>query len=268
MDTPGVRHAVPFAGFDGATFTNAPNAGAIFSSFAPFAERVPNGQSDIHILADLRRRLSTIQEAFIITIPPPPVRGIGNAGGFKMMVQDKRGRWLPALEAATQYLVAAANQTPGLVGVFSLFNTRTPKLYADIDRVKAEMLAVPTDNVFDALEVYLGSVFVNNFNYLGRTYQVTAQADGPFRQTVSDIANLKTRSSSCSMVPIGAVTTFHDITGPYRVPRYNLYPAAELQGNTLPGYSTGYALAAMDKLAADRLPDGFGYEWTELAYQE
>ena len=185
-----------------------------------------------------------------------------------MMVQDKRGRGLIALEAATQDLVAAANQTPGLVGVFSLFNTRTPKLFADIDRVKAEILGVPAENVSDALEVYLGSVFVNEFNYLGRTYQVTAQADGQFRQDISDIANLKTRSSSGRMVPIGAVTTFRDITGPYRVPRYNLYPAAELQGNTLPGYSTGYALAAMEKLATDRLPDGFGYEWTELAYQE
>jgi HAE1 family hydrophobic/amphiphilic exporter-1 len=268
LETPGVVHAVPFAGLDGATFTNAPNAGAIFAALAPFPERVAKGLSADRILADLRTRLGAIEEAFTIVIPPPPVRGIGNAGGFKMMVQDKRGRGLPALEAATQDLVAAANQTPGLVGVFSLFNTRTPKLYADIDRVKAEMLAVPTDKVFEALEVYLGSVFVNNFNYLGRTYQVTAQADGPFRQTISDIANLKTRNSSGRMVPIGAVTTFRDITGPYRVPRYNLYPAAELQGNTLPGFSTGYALAAMDKLAADRLPDGFGYEWTELAYQE
>jgi hydrophobe/amphiphile efflux-1 (HAE1) family protein len=268
LETPGVVHAVPFAGLDGATFTNAPNAGAIFAALAPFPERVAKGLSADRILADLRTRLGAIEEAFTIVIPPPPVRGIGNAGGFKMMVQDKRGRGLPALEAATQDLVAAANQTPGLVGVFSLFNTRTPKLYADIDRVKAEMLAVPTDKVFEALEVYLGSVFVNNFNYLGRTYQVTAQADGPFRQTISDIANLKTRNSSGRMVPIGAVTTFRDITGPYRVPRYDLYPAAELQGNTLPGFSTGYALAAMDKLATDRLPDGFGYEWTELAYQE
>jgi hydrophobe/amphiphile efflux-1 (HAE1) family protein len=268
LETPGVVHAVPFAGLDGATFTNAPNAGAIFAALAPFPERVAKGLSADRILADLRTRLGAIEEAFTIVIPPPPVRGIGNAGGFKMMVQDKRGRGLPALEAATQDLVAAANQTPGLVGVFSLFNTRTPKLYADIDRVKAEMLAVPTDKVFEALEVYLGSVFVNNFNYLGRTYQVTAQADGPFRQTIADIANLKTRNSSGHMVPIGAVTTFRDITGPYRVPRYDLYPAAELQGNTLPGFSTGYALAAMDKLAADRLPDGFGYEWTELAYQE
>jgi HAE1 family hydrophobic/amphiphilic exporter-1 len=259
---------VPFAGLDGATFTNAPNSGAIFAALGPFPDRVGKGLSADRILADLRKRLGAIEEAFIIVIPPPPVRGIGNAGGFKMMVQDKRGRGLPALEAATQDLVAAANQTPGLTGVFSLFNTRTPKLYADIDRVKAEMLAVPTDKVFETLEVYLGSVFVNDFNYLGRTYQVTAQADGPFRQTISDIANLKTRNSGGRMVPIGAVTTFRDITGPYRVPRYDLFPAAELQGNTLPGYSTGYALAAMEKLAADRLPDGFGFEWTELAYQE
>jgi HAE1 family hydrophobic/amphiphilic exporter-1 len=130
------------------------------------------------------------------------------------------------------------------------------------------MLGVPADKVFETLEVYLGSVFVNYFNYLGRTYQVTAQADGPYRQNLEDIANYKTRNNSGNMVPIGAIMSFRDITGAYRVPRYNLYPAAELHGNTLPGYSTGYALAAMEKLAADRLPDGFGYEWTELAYQE
>jgi HAE1 family hydrophobic/amphiphilic exporter-1 len=268
LETKGVVHAVPFAGFDGATFTSAPNAGAIFAALAPFPDRVANGLSADRILADLRKRLGALEEAFIIVIPPPPVRGIGTAGGFKMMVQDKRGRGLQALEAATQDLVRAANQTPGLVGVFSLFNTRTPKLYADIDRVKAEMLGVPADNVFNALEVYLGSVYVNDFNYLGRTYQVTAQAQGQFRQTINDIANWKTRNAAGRMVPIGAVTTFQDITGPYRVPRYNLYPAAELQGNTLPGYSTGYALGAMEKLAAEHLPDGFGFEWTELAYQE
>ena len=268
LDTEGIVHAVPFAGFDGATFTNAPNAGAVFTPLAPFEERVAKGLTADKILADLRAKLSAIQEAFIIVIPPPPVRGIGNSGGFKMMVQDKRGRGLNALDAATQDLVAAANQTPGLTGVFALYNTRTPKLYADIDRVKAEMLGVPAERVFEALEVYLGSVFVNNFNYLGRTYQVTAQADGKFRQNIEDIANYKTRNDSGQMVPIGAVTSFRDITGPYRVPRYNLYPAAEVQGNTLPGFSTGYAIAAMEKLAADRLPDGFGYEWTELAYQE
>jgi multidrug efflux pump len=268
LDTEGVAHAVPFAGLDGATFTNAPNAGAIFAGLAPFPERAAKGLSADRILANLHQRLGAIEEAFIIVIPPPPVRGIGNAGGFKMMVQDKRGRGLDALEAATQDLAAAANRTPGLVGVFSLFNTRTPKLYADIDRVKAEILGVSPDKVFEALEVYLGSAYVNDFNYLGRTYRVTAQADGPFRQDVRDIANLKTRNDKGQMVPIGSVATFRDITGPYRVPRYNLYPAAELQGNTLPGFSTGSAIAAMERLAAERLPEGFGYEWTELAYQE
>ena len=268
LETDGIIHAVPFAGFDGATFTNAPNAGAIFTPMAPFEERVAKGLSADRILANLRQRLASIQDAFIIVIPPPPVRGIGNSGGFKMMVQDKRGRGLQALDAATQDIVAAANQTPGLVGTFSLFNTRTPKIYADIDRVKAEMLNVSADKVFEALQVYVGSIYVNDFNLFGRTFRVTAQADAPFRDNEHDISMLKTRNDAGQMVPIGSVAQFHDITGPYRVPHYNLYPAAEVQGNTLPGYSTGYALAAMEKIAQERLPDGFGFEWTELAYQE
>ena len=268
LETPGVTHAIEFAGFDGATFTNASNVGAIFTDLAPFPERVAKGLSAARITADLRTRLAAIQDAFIIVIPPPPVRGIGTAGGFKMMVQDKRGRGIAALEAATQDMVAAANRTPGLAGVFSLYNTRTPTVYADVDRVKAEMLDVPADKVFETLEVYLGSVFVNDFNYLGRTYEVLAQADAPFRRDIRDIANLRTRNGSGRMVPIGSVTTFRDITVAYRQPRYNLYPAAEVQGNVAPGYSTGYAIAAMEKLATERLPDGFGYEWTDLAYQE
>ena len=268
LGTPGVAHVVPFAGFDGATFTNAPNAGVIFSALAPFSERAEQGLSAGKILGELTQRLASVQDAFIITIPPPPVRGIGNAGGFKMMVQDKRGRGLEALDAANQDMVGAANQTPGIVGAFSLFNTRTPKIYADIDRVRAEMLGVSADKVFETLEVYVGSAFVNEFNLLGRTYRVTAQADGKFRQNLRDIANLKTRNDAGAMVPIGAVASFRDITGPYRVTRYNLFPAAEIQGNTPPGFSTGQTLAAMEKLAAERLPDGFGYQWTELAFQQ
>jgi HAE1 family hydrophobic/amphiphilic exporter-1 len=268
LATPGVEHVVPFSGFDAATFTNAPNAGAIFVPLKPFHERAAQGLTAEHILADLRTRLGAIQEAFSIVIPPPPVRGIGNAGGFKMMIQDKRGRGLAALEAAVQDMAGAANRTPGLAGVFSLFNTRTPKIYADIDRARAEMLGVTADQVFEALEVYVGSTFVNEFNDLGRTYRVIAQADGKFRQDLHEIANLKTRNSQGEMVPLGAVAAFRDMTGPYRVPRYNLYPAAELQGNTAPGYSAGYGLAAMEKLAAERLPEGFGFEWTELAFQQ
>ena len=163
---------------------------------APFKERAAKGLSAQQIIADLNKRLGAIQDAFIITIPPPPVRGIGNSGGFKMMVQDKRGRGLQALEAATQDMVGAANQTPGLAGVFSLFNTRTPKIYADIDRVRAEMLGLTAEQVFETLEVYVGSAFVNDFNLLGRTYRVTAQADGKFRQDIRDIANLKARNAA------------------------------------------------------------------------
>ena len=268
LGTPGVAHAVPFAGFDGATFTNASNAGAIFSPLAPFAERAAKGLSANVILADLRKRLGTIQEAMVFVVPPPPVRGIGTAGGFKMMIQDKQGRGPAALEAAAQDVLATANATPGLTSVFSLFNTRTPKIYADIDRVKAQMLGVSADQVFKTLEIYVGSTFVNEFNFLGYTFRVIAQADAPFRQSVRDIAALKTRNTRGDMVPIGAVASFRDITGPYRVPRYNLYPAAEIQGNALPGVSSGYALATMERLATARLPDGFGFEWTELAYQE
>ena len=152
--------------------------------------------------------------------------------------------------------------------MFSLFNTGTPKIFADIDRVRAEMLGVTPEQVFETLEVYIGSTYVNDFNLLGRTFRVTAQADGPFRQDLRDIANLKTRNAQGDMVPLGSVATFRDITGPYRVPRYNLYPAAEVQGATLPGFSTGYAIAEMERLAAEILPDGFGFEWTELALQE
>jgi hydrophobe/amphiphile efflux-1 (HAE1) family protein len=268
LGTEGVIHAVPFAGFDGATFTSAPNAGAIFSALAPFEERAEQGLSAAHILGDLQVRLGAIQEAFIITVAPPPVMGIGTAGGFKLMVQDQRDRGVQALEVVTQELVQTANQTPGVMAVFSLFNARTPRIYADIDRVRAEMLGVSADRVFETLEIYLGSAFVNEFNFLGRTYRVTAQADGGFRQQVEDIARLKTRNDAGDMVPIGSVAQFRDKTGPYRLTRYNLSPASEVQGAAAPGVSTGTSLQIMENLAAAILPDGFAYEWTELAYQE
>jgi HAE1 family hydrophobic/amphiphilic exporter-1 len=268
LGAPGIEHTVPFAGFDAATFTNAPNAGAIFSGLKPFDERIKQGLSANVILADLRQRLSSIQDAFIITIPPPPVNGIGNAGGFKMMVQDRAGLGSVALEKAVGALTAAANQTPGLVGVFSLFSTHTPTVYADIDRERAEKLGVSPDKVFSALQTYLGSAYVNDFNYLGRTYQVMAQADAAFRDNVEEIGRLKTRNAGGAMVPIGSVARFHNVTGPYRVPRYDLFPAAEVQGNALPGVSSGYALSAMERLATQLLPAGFGYEWTDLAFQQ
>ncbi|TXL75181.1 multidrug efflux RND transporter permease subunit [Vineibacter terrae] len=268
MQIEGVESLAAFAGFDGATFTNASNAGAIFVVEKSFEERAKTGITQDKIQAELQRRLGAFQEAFIITIKPPPVRGIGNAGGFKMMVQDQRGRGPDALAAAVASLSQAAAQSGDVAGLFSLFNTRTPKIYADIDRVQSEILGVPANRVFEALEIYVGSSFVNEFNLLGRTYRVTAQADGQFRQDLHAIANLKTRNDAGEMVPIGAIATFRDLTGAYRVPRYNLYPAAELQGSAAPGRSTGQSLATMERLAATELPDGFSFEWTELALQE
>ena len=264
----GIEHTVPFAGFDGATFTNAPNAGAIFTPLAPFDERAKAGLSADAIVDALMATYGTIQDALIFVVKPPPVRGIGTSGGFKMMVQDQRERGLPALEEVTQGLVAAANQDPEVTRVFSLFNTRTPKVFADIDRVKAQMLGVTPEEVFSTLEVYIGSTFVNEFNYLGRTFRVTAQADAPFRMNERDVSHLRVRNADGDMVPIGSIATFREITGPYRVPRYNLFSAAAVQGAPAPGVSTGEALAAMERLAADVLPEGFGVEWTELAYQE
>jgi hydrophobe/amphiphile efflux-1 (HAE1) family protein len=268
LDTPGVAHTVPFAGFDAATGTNGSFAGVVFAPLKPFEERAAQGLTSMQIQADLRRRLSVIKGAIVITLAPPPVRGIGTAGGFKLLLQDKRGRGPAALEAAAQDLIQAANKTEGMAGVFSLFNTRTPKVYADIDRARAQILGVPANRVFEALQVYLGSSYINDFNILGRTYQVIAQADEQFRRDPHDIAKLKTRNNARQMVPVGAVTSLRDITGPYRVPRYNLFPAAEVQGATLAGYSSSYGLATMERLAAERLPDGFGFEWTELAYQQ
>lgn len=268
LDIEGIDYVVPFAGFDGATFTNAPNTGAMFTGLAPFDERADNGQSAEALISELNQRLASVQEAFMITIMPPPVRGIGTGGGFKMMVQDQRGLGLPAVESAAQAMVAAASQRPDIQGAFSLFNTRTPKIYADIDRVQSEMLGVPVDRLMETLEIYLGSTYVNDFNYLGRTYRVTAQADGPFRQDLRSIGQFKTRSDGGGMVPLSSVARFEDQTGPYRVARYNLYPAAEVQGNAAPGYSSGDALATMAQIAEEALPDGLSFEWTELALQE
>ncbi len=264
----GVKHAVGFAGFDGATFTNAPNAGVIFVTMQDFEQRLEEGLTAAEILADLRAQMFAIREANIFVLPPPSVPGIGTGGGFKMFVQDRAGRGSTALEEAAWSIAGPANGVPGLTQVFTLFNTKTPQIYADIDRTKAEKLGVPITRIFDTLSIYMGSVFVNDFNILGRTYRVTAHGDNPYRLTVRDVANLKTRSDFGEMVPLGSVATFTDTSGPYRVPRYNLFRAAEVQGSTIPGFSTGQAITAMESLANTNLPAGFGYEWTEIALQE
>ena len=212
--------------------------------------------------------MGKLRQAFVFVLEPPSVPGIGTGGGLQGYVQDRAGRGLPQLEQAAWAVAGTAGHVPGFTQAYTLFNTRTPQIYADIDRIKAEQLGVPISRVFETLSVYMGSAFVNDFNILGRTYRVTAQADDPFRLTLRDVANLKTRNVTGDMVPIGAVATFSDTTGPYRVPRYNLYPAAEVQLSLARGYSSGQGLAAVESIAAEKLPSGFGFEWTEIALQE
>jgi hydrophobe/amphiphile efflux-1 (HAE1) family protein len=264
----GIRTSVGFAGFSGATFTNASNSAAIFTMMDYFDERSAKGLTFEQILAEVQNQMAQIKEAFVIVIPPPSVRGIGNGGGFKMIIEDRAGRGLEVLEQSMWELAGAANQAPATQSVFSLFETNTPQLYVDIDRERVERLGVPVSEVFSALEIYLGSAFVNDFSYLGRTFRVTAQADAPFRMTPDDIGRIRVKNSSGDMVPLSSVVTFKYQSGPSRVPRYNLYPAADLLGTAAPGFSSGEAIASMEKLAAEILPDGIGFEWTELAYQQ
>ncbi len=269
LKVPGIAHAVNIVGFSGATFTNAPNAGAIFVTLDPFAQRAKaEGQSAAAIQGQLFGRLAAIQDGLIFVAAPPPVSGIGNAGGFRMMVEDRAGRGSAALQGAVYAMMGRAAQTPGLVQVYSLFENTTPQLYLDIDRTKAQLLGINVPDVFAALQIYLGSAYVNDFNLFGRTYRVVAQASSEYRTETNDVLNIRVRNSSGDTVPLGSFTTVKSITAPYRVPRYNLYPTAELDGSAAPGYSQGQAIKIMEKLAAETLPEGFSYEWTTLAFQQ
>ena len=268
LDIPGIVHTASFAGFSGATRTNATNAGAIFTPLAPFEERVKKGLSAEKILGEIRKRTAAVQDAFIIALNPPPIQGIGTSGGFTMMIEDRANFGPRVLENVTYQLIGEASKTPGLVGVFTPFSAQTPQIFADIDRTRAQILNVPIASAFEAISTYLGSAYVNDFNYLGRTYRVTAQAEQSQRLDISDIARLRVRSASGAIVPFGSFATFRDTTGPDLVVRHNLYPAAPLNGNYLPQISSGQAIATMEKLAAKALPSGFGYEWTDIAYQE
>ena len=267
-ETAGVQNSVGFAGFSAATRANASNSGAVFVPLKPFSQRVGTGRTANVIMGELRKKFAEIPDAVVVVIPPPPVRGLGTGGGFKMQVQDRSGAGLQALQKAAETVVGEARKAPGLTQVFSPFRANTPQLYAEIDRGKSKMLDVPLSNVFDTLQIYLGSVFVNEFNLFGRTYRVTAQAEPRFRDDPSDIANLKTLNRSGGAVPLGSLVDIQQKTGPDRVVRYNLYPAADISGDTLPGFSSGQSIDTMEKIAKENLPDGFSYEWTDIAYQQ
>ncbi len=267
--TEGVNGTVAFAGLDGASFSFGSNAATIFVRLDPFDERTTRETAAASLAGAITGATFGIEDANIFVIAPPSVQGLGNGNGFKMMVQDRGGQGYRALEGATFAMMGAAAQQPDQVQqVFSLYNTGSPRISADVDRDRALMMGVQPDDVFDTLGIYLGSAYINDFNFLGRTFRVTAQAEPAYRDDAADIANLKTRSASGAMVPIGSVATLKDDSGPARVVRYNLFPSSELQGQAAPGVSSGQALDTMERLAAETLPPGFSYEWTELALQE
>ncbi|HEX9806751.1 MAG TPA: multidrug efflux RND transporter permease subunit [Alteraurantiacibacter sp.] len=264
----GIEGTVMLSGFDGTSETQSASAAAAYWVLDDFEERAGKGQTVDALIAEAQAATADINEARLMIVKPPVIRGIGSAGGFRMMVEDKNGQGYRALEEAANAVIAQANQQEGLAGVYTFFDTGTPRVRADIDRDKAQILGVPPSQVFETLQVYLGSAFVNDFNLLGRTYRVTAQADAPFRDSPSDIANLQTRSLNGSMVPLGSVATLSDTTGPYRVTRYNLAPAVAVDGDTAPGYSSGQSLETMEKIAGEALSRGFDFEWTGIAYQQ
>lgn len=267
--TEGVDGTVAFAGLDGASFSFGSNSATIFVRLDEFDHRKTPETAAAALAGAITGATFGIEDANIFVIAPPSVQGLGNGNGFKMMIQDRSGAGYRALEGATFAMMGAAAQSPERVQqVFSLYNTGSPRIAADIDRDKALMMGVQPNDVFNTLGIYLGSSYINDFNFLGRTFRVTAQAEPSYRDDIADIANLKTRSASGAMVPIGSVATLRDDSGPSRVVRYNLFPASELQGQAAPGVSSGQALATMEQLAANALPSGFSYEWTELALQE
>ena len=269
LKVPGVTGAVNIVGLSGASFTNAPNAGAAFLVLDDFDKRSKDPRQTAQaIQRELFRQYSAIQEAQVFVVVPPSVAGIGNAGGFRMMVEDRAGQGPAALLAATRAMMARAAQTQGVAQVFSIFENSTPLLYLDIDREKAQLLGVNVPDVFAALQTFLGSSYVNDFNLFGRTFRVSAQAQDSARLETKDVMSIRVRNSSGDTVPLGSFTTVENRSSPYRVPRYNLYPAAELDGSAAPGFSQGEAMQIMEKLAAEVLPDGFATEWTTLAFQQ
>jgi hydrophobe/amphiphile efflux-1 (HAE1) family protein len=268
LKIPGISNTIMLSGFDGASETRNVSSAAAYWVLDDFDERAKKGQTIDKLMDEARKVTADITEARLMIVKPPLIRGIGSAGGYRLMVQDRDGKGSKELEKVAYGLIGPANQTEGLSFVYTFFETGTPRIFADIDRDKAEMLGVPPERVFETLQVYLGSAFVNDFNLLGRTYRVTAQADEDYRRTPADIANLQTRSNYGEMVPIGSVATFRDTTGPYRVQRYNLSPAVAIDGDTAPGYSSGQSLDKLEELAASTLPHGYTWEWTGIAYQQ
>ena len=265
---PGVEHAVQFPGLSVNGFVNKPNAGIVFIGLKPFEERTASNLKSGAILMALNQKFSAIQDAFVAVFPPPAVNGLGAVGGFKLMLEDRAGLGDSALYATTTQLVGRTYQTPSLAGSFSSFQINVPQLFADVDRDKAKQLDVRLNDLFQTLQIYLGSSYVNDFNKFGRTYQVIAQADAPFRANAENITQLKVRNERGEMVPLGTLLMMRPSYGPDQVTHYNGYPAADISGSAAPGVSAGEAVQTMERLASETLPNGVGLEWTELTYQQ
>jgi multidrug efflux pump len=269
---PGVEHAVSFPGLSINGFVNTPNAGIAFAGLADFSkdgkEVRTSGRSAWEIAAALNQKFAAIEDAYIAVFPPPAVQGLGQIGGFKVQIEDRAGVGFETLYEETQRLVAEARQRPELANVFTGFEINAPQVRANVDRDKAQAQGVELASLFETMQVYLGSLYVNDFNRFGRTYQVSAQADLPFRVEPSDILRLKVRNGSGEMVPLGSFVTLEQSAGPSVVSHYNGYLSADVSGGPAPGFSSGQAQAALAELAARSLPNGVEYDWTELAFQQ
>ena len=268
LKQPGVESAVAFPGLSINGFTNSSNSGIVFATLKPFEERRTPELSGAAIAQSLNISYGSIKDAFIAMFPPPPVQGLGTIGGFKLQIEDRAGLGYDALDEATRAFLAKAAKAPEIAGLFSSFQVNVPQLYAEIDRTKARQLGVAVTDVFETMQIYLGSMYVNDFNKFGRTYSVRVQADAKYRGRADDIGQLKVRSKGGEMIPLSALLKVNQVAGPERAMRYNGFLTADINGGAAPGFSTGQAQDAIARIAAETLPKGIGYEWTELTYQE
>jgi multidrug efflux pump len=268
LKTPGVTHAVAFPGLSVNGLVNSPNAGAVFLVLDGFGERKGKALSAQAIVGQLNQKYAAIPEAQIAVFPPPPVQGLGTIGGFRMQIEDHAGLGPKAVYDATQQVVAAASKDPALAGVFSSYQVGVPKIRADVDREKARAQGVSLTSLYETMQVYLGSLYVNDFNRFGRTYPVNVQADQRFRLQPEDILRLQTRNAEGQMIPLGAFVTLQQVTGPERTAHYNGVLTAEVNGGPSLGHSTGQAQKRLEEIAHEQLPNGMSFEWTELTYQQ
>ena len=268
LKEPGVENAIQFPGLSINGFTNSSNSGIVFIGLKSFEERKDKSLSGNAIALSLNKKYAGLQDAFIAMFPPPPVAGLGTIGGFKLQIEDRAGLGYEALNDATKAFIGKAMQQKELAGLFSSYQINVPQLYADVDRTKARQLNVPVTSIFDTMQIYLGSLYVNDFNKFGRTYSVRVQADAKYRARADDIGQLKVRSDSNEMIPLSTLLRVKESAGPERAMRYNGFLSADVNGGAAPGYSTGQAQDAVARVAKETLPKGISFEWTELTYQE